>query len=42
MTEDNIKRYIVEWLKLLTSLNSGLSNPVIPLYDYIKLREGTK
>lgn len=40
MTEDKIKQYIVEWVKLMTKLNVDIRDAPITLYEYIKLREG--
>lgn len=42
MTEDKIKAYLHEWIRVLSCTAGGLSHPAITLYEYIKLREGDK
>lgn len=40
MTEDKIKQYTGEWIRLLTKLDVSLNEAPITLYEFIKLREG--
>lgn len=40
MTEDKIKQYTGEWIKLLTKMDVNILDAPISLYEYIKLREG--
>lgn len=41
MTEDKIRNYAAEWIRLLTNMGVSKPNAPITLYEYIKLREGT-
>lgn len=40
MTEDKIKQYTGEWIRLLTKLGVSLNESPITLFEFIKLREG--
>lgn len=40
MTEDKIRNYAAEWIRLLTKMDVSILDAPITLYEYIKLREG--
>lgn len=41
MTEDKIRIYAAEWIKLIIKMDVNILDAPISLYEYIKLREGT-